>query len=117
MYSFISEEIISFFPSLSLSFHLSLFFKVDNIKVVSNRLFNVLSFAYNHCSCRQCKLVLTDKILAETVTINILCKRSMFINLTNQIIFLLNILNENKTVISEFKKIYIVMYMILIKNW
>lgn len=85
--------------SLSLSFSLS---KVDDIKVVSNRLFNVLSFAYNRCSCRQCKLVLTNKLFAEAVTIHILCKRIMIISLTNHMICLLNILNENKTVISDF---------------
>lgn len=74
--------------TLFFDFHFSLFLsislsKVNNDKVVSNRLFNVLSFAYNRCSCRQCSLMLTDKLFADAVTIHILCESRM-ISLTYQ---------------------------------
>lgn len=52
IHSHVNKYSLSFF-SISLSFHLSLL-KLGNNKVVSNPLFNVLSFAYYHCSCRQC---------------------------------------------------------------
>lgn len=55
IHSYVNYYSLSFFPSLFLSISLSLL-KVGN-KVVSNPLFNVLSFAYNHCSCRKCSFM------------------------------------------------------------